>query len=195
MLFRRRKPTDLWDRVRTIMWPRRSFSRSAQYFAKRVLRLTATPHAIAAGVAAGAFASFTPYLGFHFIIAAVVAWLLRGNLIASALGTAVGNPITFPFIWAGCLALGRKLLYGAHPETLVPLQLGRVLSEGDIVHLWQPLLLPMTLGGVILGLVCGVILYVVTWWAVAGFREQRRQRLIERARKRAGLIAAHAALR
>src|SRR5690606_9209209 len=117
MLFRRRKPAHFGERLRVFLWPRRSFWRSAQYFAKRVLRLTATPHAIAAGIAAGTLASFTPYLGFHFIIAAAVAWVIRGNLIASALGTAVGNPLTFPFIWASTMAAGRFILYGSHPET------------------------------------------------------------------------------
>ena len=73
MLFRRRKKADLLERARTFFWPRRSFLRSAQYFIKRVLRLSATPHAIAAGVAAGVFASFTPFLGFHFVIAAGLA--------------------------------------------------------------------------------------------------------------------------
>ena len=51
MLFRRREPEGVWERFRTALWPRRSFTRSVQYLVKRVLRLTATPHAIAAGVA------------------------------------------------------------------------------------------------------------------------------------------------
>ena len=45
---------------------RRNISASA------ILRLRASPHAIAAGVAAGVFASFIPFLGLHIIIAAVV---------------------------------------------------------------------------------------------------------------------------
>ena len=48
MLFRRRKPDGFLERVRTYLWPRRSFSRSLQYFSKRILRLKATPHAVAA---------------------------------------------------------------------------------------------------------------------------------------------------
>ena len=71
--------------------------RSGQYVTKRILRLTATPHAVAAGVAAGAFTSFTPFMGLHFLLAAVLAWMVRGNLLAPALGTFVGNPLTFPF--------------------------------------------------------------------------------------------------
>lgn len=195
MLFRRRKPHDLWQRLRLALWPSRSFSRSAQYFAKRILRLTATPHAVAAGVAAGVSASFTPYLGFHFILAAVLAFVLRGNLVAAAIGTAIGNPLTFPFIWAGSLALGRLVLDGSHPEDLVPLQLGRALSETGFVHLWEPLLKPMTVGGSILGLLFGLTVYVLTSWAVGSFQEQRRRRLAERARRRAGLVASQAGAR
>ena len=76
MLFRRREPEGVWERFRTALWPRRSFTRSVQYLVKRVLRLTATPHAIAAGVAAGVFASWMPFLGFHFVIAAALAFVL-----------------------------------------------------------------------------------------------------------------------
>ena len=78
MLFKRRQKAGLGERVRLVLWPRRSFSRSLQYFAKRVLRLRATPHAGAAGVAAGIFASFFP-LGLHVVIAMVVAWLVAGG--------------------------------------------------------------------------------------------------------------------
>jgi uncharacterized protein len=192
MLFRRKKPADLWDRMRTALWPRRSFGRSAQYFSKRVLRLTATPHSIAAGVAAGTFASFTPLMGFHFIIAGVVAYVLRGNLIASAIGTAFGNPLTFPLIWGSSLALGRLVLFGQHPEEVVPLHIGRVLGELDFVHIWEPLIKPMMVGGVILGSIFGVTLYMLTLWALNSFREQRRRRLAEKAKIRAGLAVPQA---
>lgn len=189
MLFRRRKPADLWDRFKTALWPRRSFSRSMQYFTKRVLRLTATPHAIAAGVAAGVFASCLPYMGFHFVIAAAVAYALRGNILASVFGTAFGNPITFPFIWASSLALGRMVLHGSQPTELMPLQLTRVLSELEFVHLWEPLLKPMTIGGSMLGLLFGLAFYLMTRWATAAVQKRRRLKLAERARRRADAVA------
>ena len=50
------------------------------------------------GVSAGVFISFLPIPGFHFLLAALVAWCLAGNVVASALGTAFGNPLTFPVI-------------------------------------------------------------------------------------------------
>jgi hypothetical protein len=185
MLFRRRKPADFWDRVRTWVWPRRSVWRSAQYFAKRVLRITATPHAIAAGVAAGVLASFTPYLGFHFLIAAAIALCLRGNVVASAFGTAVGNPLTFPFIFGATLAIGRFVLFGRHPGSIEPFNLGQALAHLDFWHIWQPLLWPMTVGGMILGSLAGLIVYLLTRWGTAMFREERRKRLAERAKRRA----------
>lgn len=191
MLFRRRRAPNFAQRLKALVWPRKSFWRAFRYYAKRALRLSATPHAIAAGVAAGAFASFLPYLGFHFLLAAALAWCLRGNLVASAIGTAVGNPITFPFIWASTLAAGRFILYGSQPEAIVPLQLGRALSELDLVHLWEPLLKPMTIGAIPVGGACALGLYMATRWATAAFQEARRQRLAARARGRARVEPAH----
>ena len=36
---------------------------------------------------------------FHILLAMLLALLIRGNLIASGIGTVVGNPWTFPLIW------------------------------------------------------------------------------------------------
>ena len=80
MIFGRRNKPGLAERVRVFIWPRRSWLRSGKYFVKRILRLTGSPYAIAAGVAAGAFTSFTPFLGFHFIISWVLAFIIGGVL-------------------------------------------------------------------------------------------------------------------
>lgn len=192
MLFRRRKPPDLAERLRTWIWPRRSVRRSLQYFAKRALRLSATPHAIAAGIAAGAFVSFTPFLGFHFILAVVIAWMLGGNLIAGAIGTVVGNPLSLPFIWGIDLEFGRMILYGRHRGAVHPIDLGDLVTKLDLHQLWKPLLLPMSVGGIVLGVVAGVIFYFVTRWATRTFQEERRHRLAERARRRADAAASAA---
>ena len=73
-------------------------------------RLKGTPYSIAAGFACGVAISFTPFIGFHLILAAVTAWIIRGNIVSSALGTIVGNPWTFPFIWIAVLSTGRFFL-------------------------------------------------------------------------------------
>lgn len=175
MLFRRRIPADFRERVRTIFWPRRSFWRSAKYFSKRVLRLRATPHAIAAGVAAGIFVAFLPIPGLHFIVAAIAAWLIAGNIVASALGTTVfGNPLTFPVVWGSTYELGELILHGGQPGVAEPPHIGRLLRHLDFSQLWTPLLEPMTVGAIPLGLVFAAVFYVFTRWAVSAFHERRR---------------------
>ncbi len=180
MLFKRRETETLGERLRVWLWPRRSFSRSLRYFSKRVLRLNATPHAVAAGVAAGVFASFFP-LGFHFIIAVVVAWLFAGNLVAAALGTAVGNPLTFPILWGASYETGKLILHHRVPPHGPPAHLGDLMHNLSFAQLWGPVLKPITIGALPLGLIFGLIFYGLTRWSMAVFREQRRKRLAARA--------------
>lgn len=168
-----------------MLWPRRSFRRSTRYFVKRALRLQASPHAIAAGVSAGVFCSFTPFIGLHFILAIILAWLVRGNIVAAALGTAVGNPVTFPFIWGATLQLGKFILRHDAATEVSPDDLGHFLFELEFAKLWEPLLKPMLLGASVLGAVGGVISYFIVLIAARTFREQRRKRLAEQARNRA----------
>jgi uncharacterized protein (DUF2062 family) len=183
MLFRRREPQSFWQRVRTAVWPRRSFARSLRYFVKRVLRLTATPHAIAAGIAAGVFASWTPFLGFHVAIAAVLAWICAGNLAAAVIGTGFGNPLTFPFIWAASYELGTFVLDNGEARER-QIDLAGLFRHLNLAELWQPILKPMTVGAVALGLASGLAFYGLTYWGVNSFRERRRLRMAERARAR-----------
>ncbi|RLQ89402.1 DUF2062 domain-containing protein [Notoacmeibacter ruber] len=183
MLFRRRSEETGWTRFRIAVWPRRSWSRSIAYFTKRVLRLSGSPHAIAAGVAAGVLTSFTPYLGFHIIGAAALAWLIGGNVIASAIGTFAGNPLTFPLIWATTLETGRYML-GYHATTS-DRWIGKRLMHMEFDALWQPLLKPMTIGGLIWGTVAALTTYALLRGSIAAFQQQRRRRLVERAKARA----------
>ncbi len=185
MLFRRKRPEEFGEKLRVLLWPRRSFGRSFRYVSKRVLRLTATPHAVAAGVAAGAFASFTPFLGFHFVLSFLLAWMLAGNMAAAALGTAVGNPLTFPFIWVATLTVGRTLLPGQEEGLVRHDAINQMFGELSFSELWKPMLEPMIIGAFVIGIPFSLALYFVVRRATAAFRERRRHRLAEKARKRA----------
>jgi len=190
MLFRRRRPEGYFDRMRTALWPRRSFGRSFQYFIKRVLRLTATPHAIAAGVAAGVFASWTPLLGFHFILAFALSYVLAGNMVAAALGTAFGNPLSFPFIWTLTIKIGNMLIgveTGAHQKHV---NLEALLRHLDVKQLWDPVLKPMLIGAIPPGVITGIAFYILTYWGVRAFQTRRKSRLAARAKVRLQELAA-----
>ncbi|MFC0246575.1 type IV secretion system effector BspA [Falsochrobactrum ovis] len=179
MLFRRRNPPTMKERLRLLVWPRRSFSRSLKYGGKRILRITASPHAVAAGLAIGVFAAFTPFFGFHLIIAMVLAYFLAGNVAAAALGTALANPLTLPFIWGSTYELGRFLISGqlANSE---PIHISRALESMNFKEIWVPVLKPMLLGSTILGAIFAVLTYCVTRFAVTAFRRRRLEALSQK---------------
>lgn len=182
MLFQRRTPPSRYEKLRVAVWPRASWMRSFRYYGKRVLRLTASPHAVALGFSCGAFASFTPFMGFHFLLAAAVAMIVRGNLLASALGTVVGNPLTFPFIWAITYKLGHVILGTGTLDTSADATHG--LMHADLLThsldaLW-PLLKPMIIGGLPLGLACGLLCYFPVYFSVKAYQERKQRRLAAR---------------
>jgi uncharacterized protein len=187
MLFgRRSKPT--WrEKLQNAVWPRRGISRPFVYLAKRLPRLSATPHAIAAGFAAGAAGSFTPFLGFHFLLSFAIAWLARGNMIAAAFGTVVGNPLTFPLIFASTYEVGSRILRffgGAVPGARTAEQQSEILmTEGlfaaGLDRLW-PVLKTMTIGSIPLGILAFVVFYVLIRVLIAGVQRSREARMARR---------------
>lgn len=149
--------------------------RAGRYYAIRIKRLPGTPYSIACGFACGAAVSFTPFIGFHFILAAMVAWVMRGNIIASAIGTAVGNPWTFPFIWAGVYWLGTTILgYERGQELPAELTIGVIFEQPTTI------LLPMIVGGVPAGLVVWLIFFIPLRRVISNYQHHRRVRRLRR---------------
>lgn len=143
-MFRRRiKPSSL-QRVRNAVWPRGGWRRSSQYFAHRVARLPGSPYSIASGFAIGAAVSFSPFIGFHFVLATLLSFLTRSNVVASLLGTIVGNPWTFPFIWLWLYTSGNWILGGHASSSSV---------HFDMAVLWEFVVLGLNYvgGGLIFG--------------------------------------------
>ncbi len=171
-MFRRRNPLPLLIRIRELVWPSGGWRRASLYLAHRVRRLPGTPYRIAAGFASGAAISFTPFLGFHFIGAALLTILLRGNLLASAVGTVVGNPWTFPFIWIWIYTVGQLLLGGE-----IVSNLPGVLSFTNIFEHPLDILWPMTVGGVPTAIVAWIAFYWPIRGAVAEYQHARRRRM------------------
>lgn len=191
-LFAARRKRTLQQKLRQFLWPQTGILRAWRYRMHRLARIRVSSHKLALGFAAGAFASFTPFVGFHFMIAALVAIGLRGNIVASAVGTAVGNPVSFPFIWLGSYNVGALLLGLRTRDSLLP----GVQPAGseEPVHwlggfagsMWttiEPVIIPMLVGGIPLGLACGVICY----WLVRKSLEQLHvRRMLRKPSRQAG---------
>ena len=183
MLFRRREK-NIWAIVQAFIWPKKGVMRGWIYLMMRILRLRSSDYSLSAGFAAGVAVSFTPLIGFHFILGIGLAWLIRGNMIMSMIGTAVGNPWTFPLIWVLIYAVGTAVL-------------GRSPSDTDVTTLSYELLLnspgevivSMAAGGVIMGTVFGLSSFLLAYVFAGRIRQKllsiKRQRLKKMVLKRA----------
>ena len=176
-LFRRREKLSRLARLRRFVWPRMGWGRVLRYWTHKLKRLQGSPYAIACGFACGAAVSFTPFIGFHFILAAVLAWALRGNVIASAIGTAVGNPWTFPFIWAGIMWIGTWILgYERGQELPAELTFGAIFEQPGTV------LLPMLVGALPTGVIVWVLFFFPIRRVVGNYQHHRQARRLRRRR-------------
>ena len=175
-MFKRRKPQSTLEKWQQFIWPREGWTRALKYTWQRTIRLNGSAHSIALGLAAGAFVSASPFIGMHLLIAAVIAWIFGGNIIASAVGTWAGNPISFPFIWLttfnlGHLILGTEDTAGDLPELSFGLFIDAPFST------LLPMILPMAIGGIVLGMVMAVATYYPSLWAVCFYQKRRRDKL------------------
>lgn len=154
-----------------------AIGRVARYHFLKILRLRATPHAIAMGVAAGAFAAFLPFIGVHMALSVALAWLFGGNVIAAAGSTVlIGNPFTYPFIWAATWEAG-QLILGSSAKSMGTIHLHEMFHTMSLSELWEPILKPLLVGFVPLGAIASVIGYIVVLQAVRIFRARRQKRL------------------
>ena len=195
-MFRRRKPLSILKQLRAVIWPERGFRRLFSYLIQRIIRLPGTPASIASGFASGVAASFTPFLGLHFILAGALALLLRGNVLASAIGTFFGNPWTFILIWLADYEVGLGVIhafgYGASLHVLSIDELGAIMGNvmrflsftgnttwADLSRDIEQVFMPMLIGGTVLGVIAWVSSFVLTLWAVKGWRLHRAKRLLK----------------
>jgi uncharacterized protein (DUF2062 family) len=184
LLFRRRNRLNLAERLWETFWPRGGWPRALRYFGKRVLRLGGSPHAIAIGFAAGLFVAWSPLFGLHYLLAVGFCFLVRGNVLAALLSTTVGNPLTLPALWAIDFKVG-ELLLGDHHARRLPMAVPESLAHKSFAAL-LPIVKPMFVGSIPLGLISGFISYFIVRAAVQAYQNARRERLEARRLSRLG---------
>ncbi|MEL6375347.1 MAG: DUF2062 domain-containing protein [Pseudomonadota bacterium] len=184
MLFGRREPLTFFERVRIAVWPRESWSRSMAYAVMRLRRLGGSPHKVALGAAIGAFMACSPYLGVQMVLAGLLAFMMRASLSAAMIGTLVANPLTIPILSFASFYLGSGLLGVGGEVPVAHLQAGleevwnAILAMSPAVWdtlgrvLW-PVLVPMSIGFLPVGLIVALATYVVAKRAVEAYRSRR----------------------
>jgi uncharacterized protein (DUF2062 family) len=173
MIFKRRAALSWVGRLRSWFAPAKGWRRGFAYIGRRVQRLPDTPHRIALGFACGVMSSFTPLFGFHFVIAALLALAVRGNVLASAMGTFMGNPVTFPLIAGSALSCGAWMMgESEHLRAFTP---AMVFEDFDLFL--RAVFVPYLVGGIAPGLFAATGIYFLVRPVIAAYQKRRRSKL------------------
>ncbi|MGC9418753.1 MAG: DUF2062 domain-containing protein [Rhodovulum sp.] len=196
MVFKRRDKRKFGQVMLDSVYPRGGWGRAVYYITHRLRRLPDPPHRIARGVFAGVFVSFTPFFGLHFVLAALVARAMRGNIIAALLSTPFGNPLTYLPIAVVSLQTGHFLLGsrfdGTTETTLMAKFAGAAADLKDnlfavfsgaeanwtkLAQFYHDVFLPYLIGGLVPGIVAGLVAYYLTVPVITAYQNRRRGRL------------------
>ena len=131
---------------------------------QKLSHLDARPDQIAAGFSIGIFASLLPLNPSAIIVAIVVAWLLKRNVMAAVAGAVISIlylPL-LPLIWLAEYRLGKLILPVQYPLTLDHARLWDVLQKGWDVYA------AMLVGSIIIA----IPVTLLTYWAVKRLAER-----------------------
>lgn len=196
VVFKRRDRRSALQAASEFVYPRGGWTRAFHYVKHRVRRLPDTPERIARGIGAGVFASFTPFYGLHFVVAAVLARLINGNILAALSGTFFGNPLTYVPIGVICLQTGHFLLGTQYDEgdtqglmgkfadalgdlknNFVALFTDRVADWHGLAQFYDDVFYPYMIGGIIPGIVAGVICGYLSLPLIRTYQQRRRAKI------------------
>jgi len=193
LVFKRRDRKPFFRAVLELLWPRGGWKRAFHYVKHRVRRLPDQPERIARGVWAGVFASFSPFYGFHFVIAVVLAKIMRGNIVASLMATFFGNPLTYVPIGVAALQTGHWLLGSELSEehersfsgkfadagadlwlNLKAVVMGAPRDWAGLHVFYDEIFFPYLIGGIVSGVICATICYYVTVPLIRAYQHRRK---------------------
>jgi hypothetical protein len=144
------------------------------------------PERVAAALALGVGVGLSPFIGFHFILAIVLASMFRLNKLDTVLGSLVGNPWTLPPFFAVGYRLGRVIL-GYDPSRVPPLKWERILHNDFWVSFrgpgFQPRLASFLVGTTLLAALVAILAYSLMRGALRIYH-RRHPRVAERAARR-----------
>lgn len=197
MVFKRRDRRPIWKIVIEFFYPRGGWWRAAQYIRHRLHRLPDPPHKVSRGIWAGVFTTFTPFYGLHFVVAAIIAKLMQGNILAALLATFFGNPLTYVPIGVIALKTGHWLLGTRFDHEHVERSLGGKFADAgeDLWHnlaavftgdtpdwhglhiFYDEVFFPYMVGGVIPGILAATICYYLALPVIQAYQNRRKGKL------------------
>ena len=158
---------------------------------------------ISRGIWAGLFATFTPFYGLHFLTAAIIARLLKGNILAALLATFFGNPLTYVPIGVISLQTGHFFLGtdyippGEGGKSILEkfLDAGADLQQNILAFVkgidtdwsrleifYQEVFFPYMIGGIIPGLIMASLGYYLSEPIIRAYQNRRKGFLLKKLR-------------
>lgn len=190
VMFMRRDPLPMHHKALAAFWPKMGWRRAYRYLLYRIGRLPGSGATIAGGFAWGAAMSFTPFIGLHIILSVFVAWIFRCSIVAAVLGTLVGNPWTFPFIWIWLYKAGVYMGFGQTGIDAEAMNFSALFSKitdaalsGDWVYLGEnalPVLKPMLMASIPSAIIVWVIFFLLLKPIIERYKSAAAMRRSER---------------
>lgn len=166
----------------------RRWSHASGRALRGVLRLEDTPQRIALGSALGLFFAFQPFVGSQMLVAAVVARVVGGNVLASVPWTWITNPLTLLPFWYAIYCIGCTWWPAARQFDVQRLdELSAAIEavgpwsvitgqQADLLPLLLDVIAPMQLGGTALGGISAGLGYVAVRRLVRAVQARRAAR-------------------
>lgn len=184
MLFKRKKKLSQFEKLKNFLFPPKGIIRGYKYILKRLFRLNGSPHSIALGAAFGIAIAMTPFFGLQLILTFIFDFIFKANITASLISSIIGNPLTFPFIWISGYKLGNFILSNENIDNTSFLTSIEQIKEAFQTSNWNliensalAILTPMTIGGLLLGFIFGIITYIFTIKAIKKYKLQKQEKL------------------
>lgn len=196
LVFKRRDRRPYADIILSVIYPKGGWSRAARYIRHRLNRLPDSPERIARGIFAGVATTFTPFFGLHFVVAFLIAKLMRGNIFAALMATFFGNPLTYVPIAQISIRTGYWLTgEDQFDESRISVLRAFARASDDLwdnftaifthreahwdrlIEFYDMVFFPFMVGSLIPGAIAGVIAYYLSVPVIRAYQKRRAKRL------------------
>lgn len=152
-----------------------------------VIKLRSSPKAIASGLALGTFIAFTPTYGIQIFLAVLLATVFNYNRPAALVPVWITNPVTIAPVytfnyWIGCFVwsgpdvrIVSDILVNLSSK-LAKLDFWDVQKQlVELFHIGWDILIPLTIGSIIVGVVFGALVYFCSSFLLTIFFRRRKK--------------------
>lgn len=131
------------------------------------------PRKIAMGLALGIFIGFLPIMGIQMAVVLPFALLFRGNKMSAVAGVWISNPVTVVPLYYFIYAVGLLFTPYEHLAWADFVGVFTGITATKFLDLGGQIVVPMFVGGAVVGLVAAIPTYFVTCRMVTSYRTRR----------------------